>query len=275
MKILVPTDFSDMANEAYKVAIKIAGLTDGDLVLYHSLDFPEDWEKGDKESPEYLHALSEKAKAISAMKSWLKDAEQIDVEVNFELGTGNFIKSLKSVIAKNNIELIIMGSYGASGVSEWYIGSNAQKVVRSLRIPVLVIKEAITNIDFTNVMFATDLNSEDKNAMKAFIKFLKPFNPESFHILAINTLGYYKQPTIVMREVLKEFEKMVTEFPVKTHYYKDATVQKGIRHFSEENNISLIGISNHERHPIKRIFQGSNVEMLINHAHIPVLAIDY
>jgi nucleotide-binding universal stress UspA family protein len=275
MKILVPTDFSGIANEAYKVAIKIAGLTDGELTLFHSLDFPSDWEKGDENSPLFIHANSEKEKAMTAMKSWQKDGEQIDLDVNIKIGSGSFIKELKSEIAENDIDLIIMGSYGASGMSELYIGSNAQKVVRTLHIPVLVIKDPIQNIDFTNVMFATDLNSEDKNAMKAFIKFIKPFNPEVFHILAINTLGFFSQPTIVMREVLKEFEKMVTAFPVKTHFYKDASVQKGIRRFSEENNISLVGISNHERHPVKRIFQGSNVEMLINHAHIPVLAIDY
>lgn len=275
MKILVPTDFSIIAYEAFEVAIKIAGLTEGEVILFHSLEFPENWDKEDPKSPLYLHAVSEQEKAVKVMKAWQKDGEQIDVEVNSIIGTTSFIKALKSKVEELNIEMIIMGSYGVSGISEWYIGSNAQKVVRSLHIPIMVVKEPIHSIDFKNVMFATDLNSEDKNAMKAFIKFLKPFNPESFHILAINTFGYFSQPTIVMTEVLKEFEGMVTEFPVKSHYYKNYSVQKGIRHFSEENNISLIGISNHERHPIKRIFQGSNVEMLINHAHIPVLAIDY
>ncbi|MBK7409888.1 MAG: universal stress protein [Saprospirales bacterium] len=37
----------------------------------------------------------------------------------------------------------------------------------------------------------------------------------------------------------------------------------------------LIGISNHERHPLKRILVGSNVEALINHSKLPVLVIDY
>lgn len=275
MRILVPTDFSKIANEAYEVAIKIAGLTDGEVILFHSLDFPKNWEKEDVTSPLYMHAMSEQDKAVTALRAWQKDGAYIDVEVSYMLGTKDFVKELKELIKKEKVDLIIMGSYGASGVSEWYIGSNAQKVVRSLHIPVLVIKEPVQNIDFKNVIFATDLKSEDKNAMKAFIRFLKPFNPEQFHILAINTLGYFSQPTIVMTEVLKEFEQMVTEFPVQTHYYNDISVQRGIRHFSEEHNISLIGISNHERHPVKRIFQGSNVEMLINHAHIPVLAIDY
>jgi CMP-N-acetylneuraminic acid synthetase len=130
-------------------------------------------------------------------------------------------------------------------------------------------------MDFTEVLFATDLKSEDKNALRQFLSFLKPFKPEKIHILAINTMGYFSQPTLIMKELLKEFREIVQDIPCETHFYKDVSVRRGIQQFSKDQRISLIGISNHERHPIKRIFQGSNVEMLINHSYIPVLAIDY
>ncbi|MFT7452175.1 MAG: nucleotide-binding universal stress UspA family protein, partial [Patescibacteria group bacterium] len=49
----------------------------------------------------------------------------------------------------------------------------------------------------------------------------------------------------------------------------------GIRHLSDELGADLIAISNEKRHPIKRIFSGSNVEALVNHAEIPILSIDF
>lgn len=62
---------------------------------------------------------------------------------------------------------------------------------------------------------------------------------------------------------------------VKIHFYKDYTVEAGIRHMSESIEADLVSLSNHNRRPLKRIFSGSNVEALINHSQIPVLSIDF
>ena len=56
---------------------------------------------------------------------------------------------------------------------------------------------------------------------------------------------------------------------------QDLSVEHGIRVFAEELGADLIAISNHERHPVRRILRGSTVEALVNHAAIPVLSIDY
>jgi hypothetical protein len=95
------------------------------------------------------------------------------------------------------------------------------------------------------------------------------------HILSIDTLGWFNQPGVVIKEAFKEFESLALGFKCKTHFYKDYSVDAGIRHFCKEKQIELVAISNHNRNPIKRFFQGSNVEMLVNHSEVPVLSIDY
>ena len=276
MKILVPTDFSEIAHQAFKIALNVSGLTEGSVHVFHSLNYPENWKDYESSNPN-LFALAKLAESeaqaqIDALKI---EADRYEIDFTSSIEGKKFIQNLKSNISEHHIDLVIMGSYGLSGASEWYIGSNAQKVVRTIPCNVLVVKEEESNLDFEKTLFATDLKSEDKNALRSFLDFVKIFGAKEIHILAINTMGYFSQPTIIMNEVLEEFKEIVTDIHCETHFYKDVSVQKGIRNFSEKHQISLIGISNHERHPIKRIFQGSNVEMLINHAHTPVLALNH
>ncbi len=71
---------------------------------------------------------------------------------------------INQVAKENNIDLIIMGSHGASGVSEIFVGSNTEKVVRSSDIPVLVIKEPSPLFNPKLVVFACNLNVENIKA---------------------------------------------------------------------------------------------------------------
>jgi nucleotide-binding universal stress UspA family protein len=73
---------------------------------------------------------------------------------------------------------------------------------------------------------------------------------------------------------MNDFKAMCGQLDCKVHFHRDWTVDAGIRHLSEGIGADLIAISNEQRHPLKRIFTGSNVEALVNHSDIPVLSID-
>ena len=76
-------------------------------------------------------------------------------------------------------------------------------------------------------------------------------------------------------EAMKEFQKLAAPLHAEIHLYRDFTIDNGIRFFASEIGADLIVISNHHRHPLKRIFIGSNVEAVVNHAELPVLSMDY
>jgi nucleotide-binding universal stress UspA family protein len=74
---------------------------------------------------------------------------------------------------------------------------------------------------------------------------------------------------------MSPFEAACQPLACHRHVYKDLSIDEGVRSFSKEIKADLVAISNHERHPIKRMLIGSNVELLINHSELPVLTIDY
>lgn len=276
MKILVPTDFSECADFALNAACQFALIMDSDITLFHVADLPDEF--GAKSSDDSLaERVQERMKNnIDELMSQREAmAGSVGVKLHKESCFGSFTESLIDYDKEHQFDLVVMGSYGASGKQEWFIGSNTQKLVRKLRKNILVIKNPISNLRFNKVMFPSNLTETDREAFVEFLEFLKIFKTKEVHILAVNTSGWFNQPTPIMLELLKDFKALATgDYDCQTHYYSDYSVEAGIRHFAEKYEIDLVGISNIGRSPIKRLFQGSNVEMLINHSEIPILVID-
>ena len=276
MKILVPTDFSQCAEHALNAAIQLAKKWEGEIHLYHSANIPDDWE--DLPAGVRYQDTIHKPIALRVRNKLNTLADKIKASgipcYNHYTG-GKFLNNITEITDEINFNLIVMGSQGASSKDEWFLGSNTQKIVRKLHRNVLVIKEEVSEINFKKVLFVTGLDKEDKDAFRYFLQFISKFEVEKVHVMTVNTTSFFSQPYILVKEVLKDFKTIASDFPIETHFYRDYSIDAGIRHFSENYGIDLVAISNHTRRPLKRIFSGSNVEMLVNHSKVPVLAIDY
>lgn len=277
MKIIVPSDFSDCADFALQAACQIALTCGGEVTLFHVSENIEDL-AGDAEDKALLKDL--KARIESNISGLIREREamvsSVGVPFRHNARFGSFVSELEAFDKEESFDLIVMGSYGASGKQEWFIGSNTQKVVRKIRNNVLVIKQPISNLNFDKVMFPSNLTENDKEAFVEFLRFAGKCKAKEVHILSVNTGGWFNQPAPLMMELLEDFKDLARDnFKCQTHFYSDYSIEAGIRHFAEKFDIKLIGISNLVRHPIKRLFQGSNVEMLVNHSSLPVLAIDH
>lgn len=275
MKILVPTDFSECADFALDAAVMIAKKLGGTITLFHSSSLPEDF-KGINDDSEIVELLKEKLKINTELLFQQRvvkhKASQVNIDYHFHYGS--YLDTVLDFDKKNNFDLFVVGSYGASGKQEWFIGSNTQKLVRKSEKNVLVVKNPIAEINFDTVLFPSNLTKEDEKAFTDFLEFVKLFGTKKVHILAVNTSGWFRQPGPMMLELLDDFKKLAVGFDCQTHFFTDYSVEAGIRHFSNEHDVKLIGISNYVSKPLKRIFQGSNVEMLVNHSDLPVLAIN-
>ncbi len=270
---MVPTDFSECADNALKQACQIAQKQNSEIHLIHVGVFP--FYTKDAIGKDILSKLkSPITQSIEELLSQRKEiARSYSIEIQTHFVFGNFISSLIDYDESENFDLVVMGSYGASGKQEWFIGSNTQKLIRNLSKNVLVIKGPNENLSLKNAMFPSNLTEKDQEAFVKFLEFLKPYNIVKMHILSINTASYFTQPAPLMMELLDDFKKLALGIKCTTYFLSDYSVEAGIRHFSDENKIDIIGISNLVKHPIKRFFQGSNVEMLINHSDLPVLVI--
>ncbi len=268
--ILIPTDFSACAGNAVHAGILLAKRFESRIHLLHTLAPLRARDRNDSRK------MAEYEQARENATTLLKEiaGQQADLEFLVNVREGKLPAAISQYVDETGIDMIVMGSHGTSGQNEYFIGSNTQKVVRKVHLPVLVIKDRLENVDFNKVVFATNLNQEEKEAFARFKDFVKHFLPE-IHIVYINNDPFFGLPYVHTKELLEEWKVLAKPFECQTHYFSAYTVDQGIRALSEEIGASLVSISNHQRHPMKRMFSGSNVEALVNHAQLPVLSIDY
>jgi len=266
-RYLIPTDFSDQAENALKVAIQLAKKNDGEIILLHSMELPLHLASSDKgELPEafYFVKLAEKNFSDLMSKPFLDG-----VNASTAIGKGEIYDDISDAVKKYNIDLVIMGSHGASGFKEMFIGSNTEKVVRTSEIPVLVIKKDRPNFSIQDFVFATDFSPECKKPFKKAIDFAKGFGA-TIHLLYVNTPSGFKT-SAEAKGIMEDFIKGTGLENYTLNVYNDLSVEKGILNFATESKAQLVGVSTHGRKGIAHFFNGSISEDIVNHANMPVV----
>jgi nucleotide-binding universal stress UspA family protein len=162
-----------------------------------------------------------------------------------------------------------MGSNGASGFKEMFVGSNTEKVVRTSKIPVLVIKNAHQDFVIKDFVFATDFSEEGRGALDKAHKFAKMVNAK-MHLLFVNTPGDFKT-SVQAQNIMENFVRGMGVENYTLNIYNDTSVEKGILNFAKHINAQLIGMGTHGRKGISHFFNGSISEDMVNHANMPVI----
>ena len=270
-RILVPVDFSKEAECAAKVAADIARRTGSEIYLVHMLELPVT-----TVDPAEMSSISSEPQIIYFMKlardkfdkfkslPFLKGLRVIET-VQFQHAFSGIIEESK----KNKIDLIVMGSQGASGLQEMFIGSNTEKVVRRSHIPVLVIKKRVEEFKVDNMIFASDFNKESKTTFHRVIEFAKIFDSK-IHLLYVNTIHNFN----TTKNLTERIEKFIKDFDFSNYtinIYNDISIEKGILSFGRDINADLIALNTHGRSGLSQLFNGSIGQELANHALRPVI----
>ncbi len=271
--IIIPVDFSIYSENALKVAAMMAKKYDYSLTLIHMLELPSGYSEHD----------STYAKSIVFM---LKFAEQkinqfiaqdylegINIKVIIKHFT--LFPEIGPIAKENNSSLIVMGSHGKDYQNGEYLGSNTEKVVKNSKIPVLVIKKELDNIDFSNSVFVSDFKIESAEAYKNAKKFFTEIGVEP-KLLFINKPGSgfvsTKDMNIRFKEFLTEAEGNLDSLDLFNNY-DDHTVVDGVNSYIEDHGASLISIATHGKSNISKFFSKSVSLDLANETTLPVLTV--
>lgn len=268
-KILVPTDFSEQAENALKVAAQLAKKYDSEIYLLHMLELPMqemDVMNTPSALPEamfFMKLAQQRFESLLA-KDYLKGIKVHDIVKNYPSFRG-----IIDTCHEHDVNLIIMGSYGASGFQEMFIGSNAEKVVRTSDIPVLVIKNNHAEFSIDRFLFASDFKKDNKETYRQATEFAVAFGAKMY-LLMVNTANNF----ISTSEANSRIHEFIKDYDFKdytVHIYNDESVENGILNFAKEIDADLIGISTHGRQGIAHFFNGSIGEDVVNHAKRPVI----
>jgi len=268
-KILIPTDFSEQAENALKVAAQLAKKHNAEIYLLHTLELPlqkVDPLSSSEDLPEAMYFMRLAHKHFEGLldKDYLKGINVHEIVEFYEPFRGVY-----QVCKKHHIDLIVMGSHGTNSFREMLIGSNTEKIVRTSEVPVLVIKKEHPVFKVDHFVFASNFNDHYKAPYKKATEFAKLFGAK-IHLLLVNTAGHF-MTTLDANERIHNFAKSADFDNYTVNIYNDLNIEKGIMNFSQSINADLIGMCTHGRQGLSSFFNGSVSEDLVNNAKRPVM----
>ena len=273
MNILIPTDFSAFAKEAFEHACNLAKRLGARLYIFHAGSMPDSWEDRTYSDRIKDHSNREIAARITQrLEKLRREAVQSGISAHIQISGEPFVKNLQKYVDRLSIGLVVIGSHG-TGQSKAYWGSHTQAVVRELEGMVLVIEQQQAPLNISSVMFATSLDQKDRKVLQDVLVLFRDLEIDHLHIVAIDTPNYFDQPTEVMARALSSFKDLVYDLECSTHFYRSDSIDSGILKFSQEHQIDLIAMANSHKSALMRIFQGSKLERLIAKSDIPILSI--
>lgn len=271
-KIIIPVDFSEQSEYALKTAAKLAKKYDAELLVLHMLEMSDIMLSASdglqKEKAAFFLQLAEQKFKDFLNKDYLDNVKLMPIIKHFKV-----FSEVNDVAIKNDADLIVMGSHGTSGLAEFFVGSNTERVVRNANIPVLVVKNDVVDINFDVVAFACDFSEE---TIKPYLNAVKMFSKTNtkLYLIHVNLPNDRFQSTL-------EIEKKVVNFFTKAdrnldkmkdvHYTSDYTVEDGVLNASNKIGADLIVVPTHGRQGLAHFFAGSIGEDVANHSTLPVM----
>jgi nucleotide-binding universal stress UspA family protein len=283
-RILFPTDFSDAANNALDIAMSLAKKSKAELHILHSLNSAQQYvdislsSAGDITMPGMqpeivMEAIAREKKRVTAlMKTTVKKVEAFGVHAESEIFTQSLDSEINDYIQDKFIDFVVMGTRGASGLREAFIGSVAQKVVRVSTVPVLTVSEEFKDFKIKNMVCSSDFLEEKINMQLPRIqKFADSFKA-NLHLVCVNTPTYFEESVVVedrMKKVVDNFKLK----PASLSIYNAFDIDEGIIAFAEQKNADVIAMVTHGYRGMKKLFNDNVTESVVNHSKIPVLTL--
>ena len=271
-KILLPTDFSDNAWNAIIYALKLYANETCDFYLLNSIKI-----KGSTMS-NFSSKLSSTIRK-SAFKDMLELKQMIErvnanANHNFEILVSNadLKDALETAIKKHTIQLIIMGTKGASGAKEFFFGSNTVNVINKVRLcPILTIPDQFDFVEPKKIAFSTDFNRLYKEEELAPLKEITDLYNSEINIVHLNNEEHLNEVqeynSKILENDLKDYNHHFFWIP---NYGKKAN---DINDFIKEQKINMLAMVNYKHSFIEKITKEPVIKTIGFHPFIPFLVI--
>jgi len=271
-QILFPTDFSDAAHTAFIYALKFADSFGAELVVLHVYDLPI------VETPPLPESTTEIFEIVEmhqyeSFKEELPEMHKIaeekglgHIKMRNVLLYGDLVYNVNKVCTDENIDLIVMGTKGASGLKETFLGSKTASVIANAKVPVLGIPADAEYHPIKSIAFTTQYKDKDNDALRNVLTIAQKFRAE---VLCL----YIKND-----DDPEDIEERINEWKI---YYRDDKIdffnvagdhiEQTIIDFIDNQRVDLLVMRTHKRGFFESLFHRSLTKKMTYHTKVPLL----
>lgn len=272
-KVIFPTDFTELAMNALKVAVNMCKRHNAVLHLVNTVEL--DYYSFSIEP--YSSAVYSNHEVLEAAKGNLQrlkdEVEQRDgVQCVIHVESGHPAYYICTVASEEVADLIIMATHGASGFREFFIGSNAYKVVKHAPCPVLTIPGTFKKNQFEKIMFPIRSTS----GIEEKYEVVKTILMEKKTLLEVTGIVDKNRPEQISKisDSLSKLKLRMVDDSINFHsdLFYASNVAGDILRIANEKEVDLLAINATLDYNWREVFVGPYAQQIVNHSPIPVLS---
>ena len=273
-RILIPYDFSELADNALDFACQIAQKSKAkEILLLNVVEHPSESKmktmgatKMDPMENVYFTKLVQLVE--DKLKTKISNIDYSGINIEYKIQLGNPYNTLAAEVSEEEVDMVVMGTTGAEGLEEFFIGSNAERVVRTAKAPVITLKEKVRLSSFKNIVFASNfVDIKPKFVQK--LKELQYLFDGNLKLVKINTPANFTTTRHDL-EQMNEFVKSNNIRNYEIDIYNYTNEEDGIVYYAEDSNADIIALGTHQRKGFNHFLTGSIAEDVVNHSKNPV-----
>ncbi len=272
--ILLPTDFSGNSKNAIQYALKFF---EGENCTFHILNSQKptgyitaDVLYGAPGTSIYEGILNDNKKALENMVQFCEsNSEKENFTFIPKLDFDNIVDAINQAVAPNNIELIVMGSNGATGAAEVLFGSNTLKVIRNVDCPVLIVPEDYTFENIEAVLLSLNYQNEVSKESVSLITEIVKKNGASLKILEI------EEENIQLAAQTNPAERSFKGLNLEQYSIKNIPASVAINAFEQLIPVQLHAMIVERKSFLDRFIFGSETSKISYGSPIPLLVLHH
>ena len=269
-KIIVGIYFSNCSVNALEHAISIANRAKASITMVwvNHLDYSK--EIFSVEPKQLIIEVEHRLKILVLKYS----NELIGQTIEYKIRKGKVYKEICDIAEELNAFLIIVGTHGSSGFEEFWIGSNANRIVSTSTIPTITIRGGVdVGRDLKRIVMPFDSTKVTRQKMPITALLANYYNSE-VHLLGLYTSSL-DDIRFRIRNYISQAEDYLKENNIKykttfldVHNLTEATLQ-----YADSIDANLISIMTEQETSTANIWLGPYAAQMVNHSAIPVLSV--
>jgi len=274
--ILIPTDFSDNAWNALVYGISFFKKTHCTFHIVHinAINTNSSGEAAIYVSPDLLEKTI-LAESREKLKVLIKKVEKLPLNTKHYFKTqaiyGFLTDQLKDQVKEKNIELIIMGTKGSSGLKAVSIGSNTGNVITKVPCTIMAVPESATYESVKEIGFPSDLNLAYEIKVLDTIKDIILLKKSALRLLYISSKGEELNTNqIKIKNLLLDYFK---ETECTFHEVTGKKIDESVQCFTESRNLDMLIMVAKNLNFLESILFRPTVERISYHTKVPFLVI--
>ena len=274
-KILFPTDFSENSLNAFVYALQIAKNINAEIITLHVYELPI-INSNYMDVPIYLPEVYENIELnkfenfkdqIPLLRSIAEKHHLGNIKISNVLLDGDLVDNVLEIVEKENITYVVMGTKGATGIKELFLGSRTASVMAGTKANVLGVPEESNYEPIKKIGFTTKFTDDDLEALTKLVAIAKTF-PASIDCL------YIKTPNSEINNIfINQWKLIFKNEDVNFHVIESKDVEDAIIDFIDLHHINLLAVLNYKRGFFESFFNQSLTKKLAYHIKIPLLAL--